>query len=256
MTATYVSGGASGIGRAVVLGAAAEGHAVAVLDRDRDGAAAVVGEALTAGAEAAVAVACDVADEASVEAAFAAASAAVGPPTGVVAAAGIDRAGLVHDLTARHWREIMAVNLDGVFHVSKHALRAFLGNGIGGSLVCVSSPTGFAAIKGGMSAYSASKGGVSALVKTMAIDYAEHGIRVNALVPGSTDTPMMWANVRPEDLERMKATVDAEIPVGRIARPDEVAAGALWLLSERASYVTGSHLCVDGGILAKLGVSV
>jgi len=95
--------------------------------------------------------------------------------------------------------------------------------------------------------YAASKGGVSALVRSLALDYAPHGIRVNAVVPGATDTGMLTAAPREELLERARH----EIPLGRIADPSEVAEAVVWLWSDAASYVTGSHLVVDGGLLAK-----
>ena len=102
---------------------------------------------------------------------------------------------------------------------------------------------------------SCCKGGVSALVRTLALDYAPYGIRVNAVVPGATDTPMMWAGFPAAEREAARRDVEQkaknEIPLGRLARPEEPARAVLWLLSDESSYVTGSHLVCDGGILAK-----
>jgi len=90
----------------------------------------------------------------------------------------------------------------------------------------------------------------------MAIDYARHGIRVNAIVPGATETRLMWNNVPTEEIPRMRDQVSKEIPLGRLAQPEDPAKGVVWLLSEESSYVTGSHLVCDGGILAKSCISV
>jgi NAD(P)-dependent dehydrogenase (short-subunit alcohol dehydrogenase family) len=126
-----------------------------------------------------------------------------------------------------------------------------------GSVVCTSSPTGFVALAAGAAgAYSATKAGISALVRCMAIDYAPYGIRVNAIVPGATETPLMWNNVPKEDIPRMRGQVSKEVPLGRLAEPEDPARAVVWLLSEDASYVTGSHLVCDGGILAKASISV
>lgn len=96
---------------------------------------------------------------------------------------------------------------------------------------------------------------MSAFVRSAALDYAAHGIRVNAVVPGATDTAMLVAGLdedaRADELERIRSAAQGQIPLGRLGRPDEIAAAVLWLLSPEASYVTGSHLVCDGGLLAK-----
>jgi NAD(P)-dependent dehydrogenase (short-subunit alcohol dehydrogenase family) len=126
-----------------------------------------------------------------------------------------------------------------------------------GSIVCTSSPTGFVALAAGASgAYSATKGAISSLVRCMAIDYARYGIRVNAVVPGATETQLMWQNVSPGEIARMRGQLNLEIPLGRLAQPEEPARAVAWLLSEESAYVTGSHLVCDGGILAKASISV
>ena len=126
-----------------------------------------------------------------------------------------------------------------------------------GSIVCTSSPAAFVSMAAGeVPAYSATKGGVSALVRTLAIDYASYGVRVNAVVPGATETPLMWDDVPLSDRERLRAQVAQEIPLGRLAEPIEPARAVVWLLSDASTYVTGSHLVCDGGILAKGSISV
>lgn len=252
-----VTGGGSGIGRAVVELAAQRGTAIAIVDATGQSAADAAEKSLRLGAPAALGLECDVRDEAAVAAAFEQVVAELGPPTGLFTSAGIDIGGLAHELEFSDWRRVIATNLDGTFLSCKFAIKAMLAAERPGAILCCSSPASFVAFAaGGTSAYSASKGAVSALVRSLAVDYARYGIRVNALVPGSTETPLMWANVPDEQRPAMRATLAGEIPLGRLAAPAEPARAALWLLSEDAAYVTGSHLVCDGGTLAKGSVSV
>src|SRR5215472_4443819 len=252
-----VTGGADGIGRAVVLLCAARGDNVAVLDKCSQGAKATAEEALERGARSALHFTCDVSQEDQIERAFEVVSAKLGAPYGLFTSAGIDIGGLVHELPAATWRQVFDTNLTGTFLACKHALRWMRQANAPGSIVCASSPTGSVALAaGGSAAYSATKGGVSSLVRCMAIDYARYGIRVNAVVPGATETRLMWSNVAAEEILRMRQTLAGEIPLGRLAQPEEPARAVLWLLSEESSYVTGSHLVCDGGILAKASISV
>jgi NAD(P)-dependent dehydrogenase (short-subunit alcohol dehydrogenase family) len=242
-----VTGGGAGIGKAAVLLAAKQGARVAILDVDLDSANATAEEATERGASGTLPVRCDVSVETDVEAAVTACVKELGTPYGVFANAGVDRAGM----------GLIAINLTGVFLTCKHALQAMLTAGTGGSIVCTSSPASLVAFAaGGASAYSASKGGVSALVRCMALDYARHGIRVNAIVPGPTHTQLMWVNVPEPERPAMQRVIDSEVPIGRMASPEEIAQSAIWLMSDAASYVTGSHLVCDGGVLAKASISV
>lgn len=252
-----VTGGGSGIGRAVALLCAKRGDDVAVLDKRGDSAEATAQQAKEAGAESTIGIECDVSVETQVSQAFGAISQQLGAPYGLFANAGIDTGGLIHELPLATWRLVIETNLTGVFLSCKYALQAMLTAGTPGSIVCTSSPTGFVALAaGGAGAYSATKAGISALVRCMAIDYARHGIRVNAIVPGATETPLMWNNIPSEDVPRMRNQVSTEIPLGRLAQPEDPARAVAWLLSDEASYVTGSHLVCDGGILAKASISV
>jgi NAD(P)-dependent dehydrogenase (short-subunit alcohol dehydrogenase family) len=255
MTAlVVVTGAASGIGAATARLAAERGYAVALLDRDDAGVQAGA-QALTDDGAVAIGLACDVGAERAVDDAFATA-ARLGPLHGVVASAAIDRGGLVHELDASRWDEVIAVNLRGAFLTCRAALRQLVEAGGGGSIVCVSSPFALVAAPGGVGAYSASKGGTSALVRALAVDYGSHGIRVNAILPGPTETPLMWANVPAQERETARATIRREVPLGRLAEPEEPARAALWLLSDEAAFVTGTQLVCDGGVLAKASVSV
>jgi NAD(P)-dependent dehydrogenase (short-subunit alcohol dehydrogenase family) len=251
-----ITGAGSGIGRALAILCAERGCKVAIVDKNKQAGEMVAREAMNAGSPASIPFAADVSLEEDVEHAFAETDRHLGVPTAVCASAGIDKGGSFHDLSAALWRQTMAVNLDGVFFTAKHAIREILRANRKGSIVLVSSPAayvGFAA--GGAGAYSASKGAVSALVRSLAVEYAHLGIRVNAVVPGATETPLAWSNVDPEKIPELRRQLSTEIPLGRLAAPHEPARAALWLFSDDSAYVTGSSLVCDGGILAKGSIS-
>jgi len=249
-----ITGGASGIGRASVLACAEAAAPLAILDFDRAAAEQAASNAESRGAPVAIGLQCDVRDEASVSAAVSAAAQELGEIRGLVTCAGIDRGELVHDLDLHVWLDVLAVNLTGTFLACKHVLRTMLAHGRGGSIVCASSGFATVAAPGGVSAYCASKGGVSSFVRSLALDYAPHSIRVNAIVPGATETALMWANFPAEEIPAARQRMGEQIAWGRLAEPDEIAAGILWLLSEQARYVTGSHLTVDGGLQAQSSI--
>ncbi|MFI2411982.1 SDR family NAD(P)-dependent oxidoreductase [Streptomyces sp. NPDC018947] len=257
MTKTVlITGGGSGIGRATGLEAARRGWAVAILDRDAGSAERAADEALLAGAREVWSAASDVTNERELVDAFRAANTALGPVDAVAASAGIELNSPLAQMSLDTWRRVLDVNLTGTFLTVRTAARVLQDAGRPGSLVCVSSPSAFVGFAGGSnSAYGASKGGVSAFVRAAAIDLAPHGIRVNAVVPGATDTPMLYFGLDGEALEteraRLRDAAARQIPLGRMADPVEVARAALWLLSDEASYVTGSHLVCDGGLMAK-----
>jgi NAD(P)-dependent dehydrogenase (short-subunit alcohol dehydrogenase family) len=252
-----VTGGGAGIGRAVAMQCAARGDRVAVLDIDGPAARDAAAAALAAGAAAALAVECDVSREECVARAFDQTAANLGPLYGAFANAGMDAGGFVHELPFETWKRVLDTNLTGIYLTCKYALQQILKTGAPGSIVCTSSPAATVSFAAGAAgAYSASKGGISALVRCMAVDYAKYGIRVNAVVPGATETRLMWANVEPSAMPEMRRRICEEVPLGRLASPDEPARAVVWLLSDESSYVTGSHLVCDGGILAKACISV
>jgi len=251
-----VTGGGSGIGRAAVLACAQLGANIAVLDIDEAAARASAADARAAGAPAAVGLHCNVREETSVARAVSSAAEQLGPLRGLVTAAGIDRAGMTHELTLDRWHDVLDTNLTGTFLACKHVLENMLAQGKGGSIVCISSPFGDVSAPGGVAPYCASKGGVSAFVRSLAVDYARYSIRVNTVVPGATETALMWANVPATDIPALRERIGKKLPIGRLAEPREIAAGIAWLLSDQASYVTGSKLVIDGGLLARASIDV
>src|SRR5690606_1939810 len=218
--AVVVTGAGAGIGRAAALAAARLGAPVAALDLDSDRARTCAETAGRGGAPASIGLGCDVRDEEGVRSALEAAASALGPIRGLVASAGVDRAGLAHEMPLERWREVIDVNLTGMFLSCKHALVQMLKHGKGGSIVCVSSAWATVSAPGGASAYCASKGGVSALVRSLALDYAPHGVRVNGVVPGATETELMWANTPPEEVATLRGRIAAQIAMGRLATPE------------------------------------
>jgi NAD(P)-dependent dehydrogenase (short-subunit alcohol dehydrogenase family) len=248
-----ITGAASGIGRAVALAQAAEGRRLALLDIDEHGVHAVADEARTLGAPSADAWRCDVSVESDVARVFAE-LATVGRVNAVFSNAGIERNEQAHRMSPTTWAQVLDTNLTGSFLVCRAAIATMLDGGDGGSIVCTSSPAAFQGfVAGGNAAYAASKGGIGAFVRSLAVDYAPHGIRVNAVVPGAIDTPILVAESddATASLARMKEEAQTQIPLGRLGHPDEVAKAVSWLLGPDSSYVTGTHLVCDGGLLAR-----
>lgn len=256
MSTVVVTGAASGIGRGIALGAAARGRQVALLDIDERALAEAVTAVLAAGAESALSLVCDVSDERAVDMAFGTIADRLPAISGVVANAGIEVSEPLASASVESWDRVMAVNLRGTFLTARAAVNYWRGQQSGGSLVCVSSPSAFVGFAGGRNtAYGASKGGISAFVRAAALDAAADGVRVNAVVPGATDTDILYFGLDGEALLARRAELEdeakAQIPLGRMARPQDIADAVLWLLSEESAYVTGSHLVCDGGLLAK-----
>ncbi len=248
-----ITGAAGGIGFEVARLAAAAGAPVALLDRD----AARLGEAeclLSKSGRRATFHHVDVSDEDEVEDAFARIAEELGPLGGLVTSAGVERVGAVAEVRTETFDEVIATNLRGTFLCSRAAVAQMLEAGVAGSIVCISST--FALTAGPRTpVYSASKAAIGALVRSLAVDYGAHGIRANTLLPGPTDTELMWSNVDPSEREATRKTISSEVPLGRLADPSEPAAAALWLLSGDASFVTGAEIACDGGVLAKSAVS-
>ena len=232
-----VTGAASGIGEATTARFREEGAVVATLD-----------------VQGAVDHRADVRDEAAVEAAVQAVVADAGRLDVVVNAAGVAGGGPVHLLPVEEWDRVVDVNLKGTFLVAKHAAAVMVGQR-SGSIVNLASIEGLEGTEGG-SAYNASKGGVVLLTRNMAIDYGRVGIRVNCICPGFIETPMMAAVMENEGMKTYRDRWLEEHKLGRFGRPEEIAAAALFLASDDASFVTGHALVVDGGFTAGMRAGV
>jgi NAD(P)-dependent dehydrogenase (short-subunit alcohol dehydrogenase family) len=240
-----VTGAARGIGRAIAERLAREGTRVALVDVDAD----ALREAATAMGQGALALLADVRDEDAVRDAVEQAVSRWDGLDVVVVNAAIQLVGSddrADRLDRAIWQETLDINLTGAFLTAKHGARALLAGG-GGAIVCVGSPAGTHGIAPGLQAYAASKAGMVGLVRTMAADYAGQGIRVNAVFPGITETPMnrWWT-----DDPAVREQVLAPVPLGRAARAEEIAAIAAFLACDDASYVTGALWAVDGGLTA------
>jgi NAD(P)-dependent dehydrogenase (short-subunit alcohol dehydrogenase family) len=244
MSVALVTGAGSGIGRAAAIRFARDGDRVVVADVNEGGAKETVTLIRDAGGDA-QAFAVDVADNESVGAMVAFAVAQYGSLDKAFNNAGISpKAKPFHEHTPEEWQRVIDVNLTGMFFCLQHELRQMLAQGDGGAIVNTSSGAGVVAAPG-QPQYTAAKHGVLGLTKSTAQEYARHGIRVNAILPGMTDTPPMREYLG--DNEGMKRM----LPFGRLATPEEIAEAAVWLCSDAASYVSGTSLVIDGGLISR-----
>lgn len=243
----FVTGGSAGMGASTVIAFAEAGAKVAIVDRDLD-AAQRLAENLNIRGLTALAVPCDVTDEEQVAAAVAATVEAFGSLDMAFNNAGImlppvDSA----DETAEAFEKIVAVNLRGVWASMKHELKQMREQGSGAIVNC--SSLGGLVGGDGRATYHATKHGVIGQTKSVALQYGKHGVRVNAVCPGTIDTPMVGRMAAGGEFDPEAAA--AGVPLGRIGRPEEIAAAVLWLCSDAASYVTGVALPVDAGYTAQ-----
>jgi 2-hydroxycyclohexanecarboxyl-CoA dehydrogenase len=239
-----VTGGASGIGLGVALQFAADGHYVAILDQNGSAAEAAAAEVLAAGAKA-LAVEVDVADRNSVEAAFAKVRADLGPVELLVTSAGIESFTPLLDITAERWDRIIAVNLTGTFNCVQAAVPDMLASGWG-RIVTISSSSAQSGAPN-MTHYAASKGGVIALTKALAVELARKGITVNTVSPSLVDTPMARNAEAAGDFPGVDV-VGPMVPLGRAGTPADIAAACSYLCSDGGEYITGQLIGVNGGM--------
>jgi NAD(P)-dependent dehydrogenase (short-subunit alcohol dehydrogenase family) len=236
-----VTGGASGIGAATARLFAAEGARVALVDRDASGLTKVAADI-----PGALTIEADVSDNAQAEAGIARVMKQWGRIDVLMTAAGISLGGTVDKIDEAAWDRTFAVNVKGTFLWVHHAIQPMIA-AKSGTIVTVGSQLAQSSI-GGNASYIASKGAIASFTKTIAVDHAAQGIRVNALMPGVIDTPMPARSIqRQADPEAARAFWKKRHPMGRIGQPEEVAKAALFLASDDSSFVTGTLLFVDGG---------
>lgn len=241
----FVTGAASGLGRATATAFAARGYATVLADRDEASGRKVEAALREAGGDC-LFIACDVADDASVKHAIAKTETNYGRLDAAFNAAGIegDHGKLTADGSLENWHRVLSVDLTGTFHCLRHQIPLMLKSG-GGSIVNCASVAG---IRGAptFAAYVAAKHGVVGLTRTAALEYARQGLRVNAICPGTIDTPMN------EKLDRdlLQSLLDSS-PMGRLGRPEEIAATVLFLCDDGAAFVTGQAIAVDGAWTAR-----
>jgi len=233
-----VTGGGSGIGRAIAETLAAAGARVAVLDLDMAAAEATAGDLAGSGA---IALEADVADSAAVESAFERACSEFGGLDIVVNNAGAGAVKALHRYSDEEWDRLLAVNLSGVFHGIRAGVLRLRASG-GGAIVNVSSLSGIRPTRG-EGPYSAAKAGVIALTSNAALEYAPD-IRVNCVSPAVIETPLTRPLLREPAVRRR---IEARIPLKRVGSAVEVANVVAFLASDLASYVTGANIVVDGG---------
>jgi dihydroanticapsin dehydrogenase len=246
-----VTGAGSGIGRATALAFAHEGARVVIADRGADGAGETLRLITERGGSGHVVVA-DVSRAADAVRIVDEAVGAFGRLDTLVNDAAVMVSKAVPELTEDEWDFVLGINLKGVFLCSRQAILRFRQQGGGGAIVNMASVNSFYA-EGGVAAYCAAKGGVQQLTRAMAIDHSAEGIRVNCICPGWIDTPLNAAYFAEPGAREFAGKLHA---IGRIGQPSEIAAVAVFLASDDASFVTGASIVADGGFSAGLSKQV
>ncbi len=239
-----MTGGGSGIGLAIAERLAAEDHAVAVFDLDADSASAAA-EKIAAGGGAALGVTADVTDRSAIEAGVTEVRARLGPPTVLVNCAGLDGFDPFLKISPEKWDRILAVNLTGTFNCCQAVVPDMIEQGWG-RIVNISSSSAHSG-QPFMTHYVAAKSAVIGLTKALALELGPKGITVNTIPPGFIDTPMLRAAEAKGLLGNDVAHHEANTPVRRVGRPEDIAAACAFLVRDEASYITGQVIGVNGG---------
>jgi NAD(P)-dependent dehydrogenase (short-subunit alcohol dehydrogenase family) len=241
-----VTGGGTGLGRAIALEFGRLGAAVAVCGRRRE----PLDETVALLGEHAFAVECDVRDPAQVEAAFDVIEGSLGGVTTLVNNAAGNFVVPAEDLSPNGWRAVVGIVLDGTYFCSRAFARRAIARGGGGQIVNMVATYAWTGGPGTVHS-AAAKAGVVNLTRTLAVEWARHRIRVNALAPGPVDTPQAAEKLWPT--EETRAALLARIPAGRFGRPEEVTNACAYLVSDYSDYVTGEVLTLDGGAWLEQG---
>jgi 2-hydroxycyclohexanecarboxyl-CoA dehydrogenase len=241
-----VTGGGSGIGRAIAIRLAAEGAAVGIFDRDEANARLVAWNIVSSDGQAA-AIGVDITDYAAVGAAVANFERQMGAITGLVNCAGWDRMATFVDSTPDLWRQVVDINLIGTFNVTHQVLPGMVTRRAG-RIVTIASDAGRVG-SSGEAVYSACKGGLIAFTKSMAREHARDGITCNCICPGPTDTPLLSAMAADEGLgAKVVPSLERAIPMRRLGTPEDYPGAVVYFLSDDAAYVTGQTLSISGGL--------
>ncbi|KZD23920.1 SDR family NAD(P)-dependent oxidoreductase [Tardiphaga robiniae] len=236
----FITGAISGIGRAAAIAFAAEGARVAILDRTSNALKETEEAVKVAGGDV-LAIACDVSSPEQVEAAVKQVVKRFGRLDIAFNNAGVEnKAAPLHEIELGEWDRILGINLRGTFVYMKHEITQMVHQG-DGVVVNTSSGAGIRGVAGG-AAYAASKHAIIGMTKSAALNYAKQNIRVNAVLPGNIETPMM-DRFTGGDVQK---AIDLK-PVGRLGKPEEIAEAVLWMSSDLGGFVTGSSIVVDGG---------
>lgn len=239
-----VTGGAQGLGLSIAEAFCAMGADVTIADINREAVEAAAAD-LRAQGGTVHALTCDVSNEDQVAKLIQDAAAAMGGLNVAVANAGVSVRAPAEEMTLEQWNRVIDIDLKGVFLCDREAGRYMLANG-GGSIINMSSIIGIIANTTGNANYAAAKGGVSSLTKIMAIEWAQRGVRVNAVAPAQTATKLIEGLMR--DNPDTRKYFEAHIPMGRLGKPSEIASAAVFLASDATSFITGQTIAVDGGV--------
>ncbi|WP_040480389.1 SDR family NAD(P)-dependent oxidoreductase [Vreelandella boliviensis] len=242
-----VTGATSGIGAAIARALAAQGFALFLVGR-REAAGQALVDALRAEGAVVTFYAVDLSDKAAPEAIIEAAIAAFGRVDVLINNAGLLSRGSAEETSDVEWDQVMDVNLGSVFRLSRAVIPLFRAQS-GGVIVNIASDWALVGAKGAV-AYAVSKAAVAQLTRCMALDHAHEGIRINAVCPGDTDTPMLAAGVNGDERIATLAEYGASIPMGRVGTTEDIARVAAFLVSDAAGYMTGTLIPVDGGATA------